>query len=435
MIAALATTTIASSCGQDVSLGPGNPPGASSASSGGSGAGGGGVTDCDQLPCGTRCALEPHEPPQYDGYCDGLGSCRAEYPCETYDPCVGKVCGDACDPCAPSDGNDCPEPFEPFVCDPYSTCVPAPVSCRPCELGDEHCLYDSCKELGLPCGSPCTLCHPEDPSCQPRDGLVCNGLFTCLPTDVVSCDPCLDKNTLEPASCGQPCSFCDAKPWEPCDETDPFLYVCDFDGYCNPPEVMSYCPPDLQPCADKQCGDPCTICDPELTSCAEVGYQLFCNEDLLCSQFFSCDPCSDDNGEAKACGTPCSPCHPNDPGCAADSTIPYFCDAFGQCNLPEAVACPSTYVPCGGKACGELCTVCDKNSNPSCPAQDVFLACTDESLCWELPPPCGWVPCLNLSCGEPCSPCDPSDPSCTEPPLSKTCDAAGNCVDAPGACP
>jgi hypothetical protein len=305
---------------------------------------------------------------------------------------------------------------------------------------------------------------------------VCDGYQSCLPISSAYCDPCVDPATGSPKLCGEPCDYCDAHPWDPTCEPSEFLYLCDFFGTCTPPEVMTHCPPDLMPCEGKACGEPCSVCDPMVASCVDVG-KLVCNPDGQCSQFYSCmgyDPCL-----GKGCGQRCTLCPPNDPNCieppeerscnvfgacvpapvncwmpclgqpcgtpcepcdlAMDpdclpSTIPHFCDANEVCNVVENVKCPLGYEPCSGKVCGELCTVCDPN-DPSCPEQDVFLGCTgDPGICWEIAS-C-WHPCIGKQCGDPCTFCDPFDPLCMEPPpQGKSCDAAGACIDIPPACP
>ena len=421
VMSSLLGVTSAMSCGEDISLG--DPAGASSAASvGSSGQGGADVADCTDQSCGTVCLLEGQV-----GYCDDFGACQPVYTCQTFQPCAGHACGDPCSPCDPAAGMDCPPPEpQPFACDLFGQCLPEPVDCGPCKTDDPDCIYDSCLELGLPCGTPCTICHPDDPGCEEPGDMICDAFLRCAFPEEVTCDPCIAPGTFEPKACGEPCSYCEANPWQPCDG-EQFLYVCDYFGFCNPPEIADYCPPEWEPCADKGCGEPCSVCSPDL-GCPEL--PLTCGVDGICSQFFSCewDPCP---GNLE-CGTPCSPCHPNDFGCQIDGA--WFCDGASTCMPAGSVVCPPSYQPCAGKACGELCSICDPFAGP-CPDQGVFLACWDDQLCWDVPPPCGWVPCIGRSCGEPCSPCDPMDPGCTEPPDSKLCDASGACVDSPGNCP
>lgn len=37
------------------------------------------------------------------------------------------------------------------------------------------------------------------------------------------------------------------------------------------------------PCADKECGDQCTLCDPDDASCTETGELKVCNSQSICT--------------------------------------------------------------------------------------------------------------------------------------------------------
>jgi hypothetical protein len=45
-----------------------------------------------------------------------------------------------------------------------------------------------------------------------------------------------------------------------------------------------------------------------------------------------------------------------------------------------------------------------------------------------------WSPCGGKSCGDACSLCNPADPGCAETPILKFCNAAGACGDITPAC-
>lgn len=36
------------------------------------------------------------------------------------------------------------------------------------------------------------------------------------------------------------------------------------------------------PCEDKSCGDPCTVCDPDDASCVETAETKVCNQNQVC---------------------------------------------------------------------------------------------------------------------------------------------------------
>jgi hypothetical protein len=47
----------------------------------------------------------------------------------------------------------------------------------------------------------------------------------------------------------------------------------------------------------------------------------------------------------------------------------------------------------------------------------------------------GYDPCLNKACGASCTICDPHDPSCVEPPGTKTCSPHQECLASEPICP
>jgi hypothetical protein len=320
-------------CGKEVALGEGarNQGGSSSIGSVGSGP----IEDCHDKACGTYCIAYGEL-----GYCDGAGTCRSEHLCAPYQPCAGKPCGEACEPCelGTSDA-DCPKNGVAFACDLAGQCAPAGASCGPCDYGAPDCPYDPCLALNLPCGAPCNPdCEPKDAACLAAASLVCNGNHECRPELEVVCDPCVDAATQAPKLCGQECWACDATPWLACDR--PFspsgITVCDGQGACVPPEKATACPGGWDACGGASCGTPCSLCDPLDAGCWPE-QALQCNADLQCAGAALCtwDGCS-----GLVCGEPCSPCdYRNDPFCyeAPDSK---FCDANLACVLDQPEACP-----------------------------------------------------------------------------------------------
>lgn len=37
------------------------------------------------------------------------------------------------------------------------------------------------------------------------------------------------------------------------------------------------------PCGDKACGDPCTVCDPDDDTCEETAVEKVCNRNAVCT--------------------------------------------------------------------------------------------------------------------------------------------------------
>lgn len=405
-------------CGQQISLGEGQ-------GIGGGGSGGGTSTTpiCVDVPCGAPCP---------EGWCDGAGKCSDVYVCLPYQPCLGLSCGEPCDPCAPTPGVDCPPLAEAFSCDMFGQCLPGHSEC-PCKNGELGCPFNPCE--GAACGAAC-VCDPQvEPGCDPTVPQACNGYGTCVPSGGLYCDPCVDYVGGVLQACGTPCNaYC-----QPYDSAclqaypTPPLYVCDWNGVCNPPEVTQ-CPPEYLPCDGKQCGDPCSVCDPMSPSCFP-DLPLFCNAagpSGTCSEYaYSCPQVS---CAGQPCGTQCYFCAPN--------CQPMFCDELEQCVSADQVVC-GAYEPCAGKGCGELCTLCDP-LDPQCPASTTFLVCDP---LYPSPWPSGacmestygfcvgeYQPCAGLSCGAPCTVCDPADINCVEPAPPNVCNPQGACGP-PEACP
>jgi hypothetical protein len=121
---------------------------------------------CAGLACGAECTISlpchfanpPCLAPQVLGRCDIAGQCVPGDlgSCTPHPDCVGKGCGDPCNPCGPD--QVCPT-FMASACDRYGRCV-----------GDVPWLCDDpC--AGKACGDPCDLCggmcmHPYATECD-----------------------------------------------------------------------------------------------------------------------------------------------------------------------------------------------------------------------------------------------------------------------------
>jgi hypothetical protein len=128
---------------------------------------------------------------------DGCGNGARSTP---YDPCAGKACGEACRTCAPDDGA-CVEPALPpafaTVCDPHGACVPVDVmAAGGSGAAAAACSHPDC--VGKACGEDCNPCGPGGtcptliPSACDRDGR-CAGKVPWL-----CYDPCAGKSCGEP---------------------------------------------------------------------------------------------------------------------------------------------------------------------------------------------------------------------------------------------
>ena len=103
---------------------------------------------CSSAPA--ECALDGGPAPDAD---DGNDIDGGPAP---YEPCAGKVCGDGCSVCDPSDPN-CFETAVLKFCHAGGECLPSPPACAPPPP------YQPC--AGKACGDACSVCDPSDPNC------------------------------------------------------------------------------------------------------------------------------------------------------------------------------------------------------------------------------------------------------------------------------
>jgi len=101
------------------------------------------------------------------------------------------------------------------------------------------------------------------------------------------------------------------------------------------------------------------------------------------------------------------------------------CDDF--CANPDR-DCAVAYEPCGAKACGELCTICDPN-DADCVETAVVKQCGADGACSAQAPMCEstYEPCDGKMVGDSCTQCDPAVRDCVETAVLKFCQADGSC--------
>lgn len=193
------------------------------------------------------------------------------------------------------------------------------------------------------------------------------------------------------------------------------------------------------PCAGKQCGEPCADCPPDDPECVVPAVETVCDmngsclvspEDLVCegedgdSGGDQYAPCAD-----RQCGDVCTLCDPADMDCV-EPTVINVCDPQGACVMETEEPLCEPYDSCADKVCGDPCTQCDP-ADPDCDETAQEKACNlygscvvdiGESLCEP------YEPCAGMMCGDPCTQCDPADPQCTQTGEEKACDPMGMCV-------
>lgn len=140
----------------------------------------------------------------------------------------------------------------------------------------------------------------------------------------------------------------------------------------------------------------------------------------------------------KACGDACSLCAPGEPGCV-ETAVVKACDPAGACVPAGTFACPAAEA-CAGKRCGDACTIdppC-RSAVPPCLAPSLLGTCDATGTCVTVPPVCPpYDPCAGKACGASCDPCAPGATACPAIACVTACDGAGRCTCAGGgaACP
>lgn len=249
VLAFTAVALVAVACGSRPSLGSGDDDlnqGGSAGTGGGNTGGSGNVGNwdpCSGLPCGAACTVcDPTDPPCAETavlkFCDAKGSCGQAYPecgpppvCKADQDCpsIGAPCqqcpggGYAC-PWTKCENGQCVGGFDscqgaeckadgdcPAIMAPCQKCPDGSVSCPwtkcengKCTGGFEGCKgYDPCAGKG--CGSSCTVCPPNDPTCAETAVLkYCDAGGNCAPS-YPQCDPTnqckADGDCIMPAIC------------------------------------------------------------------------------------------------------------------------------------------------------------------------------------------------------------------------------------------
>jgi hypothetical protein len=91
--------------------------------------------DCVGKACGDSCnPCGPDErcPTLIASACDRFGDCAGDVPWLCHDPCAGKACGEGCSLCPPPpEGEGCFETADLKACDAVGRCVSAPAACAP----------------------------------------------------------------------------------------------------------------------------------------------------------------------------------------------------------------------------------------------------------------------------------------------------------------
>ena len=286
-----------------------------------------------------------------------------------YEPCAGKACGDACTECDPNN-TDCTETAEEKACDNDGVCTADtgeecidPDACTPGETFDaaDGCNTCTCPESGKKSEAGCT-----EMACiyEPCAGKACGDACTeCDPNDTDCVETAVEKACNEAGECTADTGKLCAKP-EMCTPGESF----DADDGCNTctcPEsgikADAGCTKKLcnyDPCKDKACGDPCTVCDPNDTDCIETAV------------IKACDPggtCVADTGDL--CAVEAEGCH-GDADCTAE--MGDMCFYPGQplgCGI-----CMEPFETCSADTDCAATMICEQSGPEDC-------LCSPETIC------------------------------------------------------
>jgi hypothetical protein len=200
-----------------------------------------------------------------------------EFVCPEDGPCTGRSCGDDCTGCGPAD--DC----ESKTCDASGNCVLGSVSCGGGTAGTGMGVaYPDCGSLG---GSEGAMCGGQDDKPVPEccDGSAhlrcefvvctasipgtCSGTFKAVPGSTAcggtgGYEPCAAKN------CGDTCTLCDPND-KMCVETADIKVCTGTGGMCVSGAVDCSPPEKCDPSGANTCGDGMACC--EIGRCGPVG--------------------------------------------------------------------------------------------------------------------------------------------------------------------
>jgi hypothetical protein len=207
------------------------------------------------------------------------------------------------------------------------------------------------------------------------------------------------------------------------------------------------------PCINKECGDPCTLCPPDDADCAEDAVLKACNKASQCVED-SPELCGDDLCDGVACpnstayceeniayGAVVSFCDPDNGECImAPGLPPQDCSELGQtCKNGQCVDEPKGCDPMQATGVGACAMfmgytwngkACVGVSGCSCAGIDCDFLFDDPGQCEDAYGDCTapYDPCGDKMCGEACTLCDPKDKDCAETAVVKLCTAGGECT-------
>jgi hypothetical protein len=235
------------------------------------------------------------------------------------------------------------------------------------ELSGRFCRSDSdCPQPG----APCTECSDGSVACPEVDCVRRRCVYS-FPQCPPPYDPCADK------ACGDLCTICD--PADPdCVETA-VVKLCQPDGGCSP--NVPICELQPNPCAVTLCpkGTTCVVSDtdPSQATCVPAEPKVACGG-------FLGTPCP---GAGQCVDDPSDDCDPRNGG--ADCSGMCVCDAIGLCRFPGHFDQSPAVCNCvgGGGSCGD--NTCGPNQfccNASCGiCAPLGGACT-QVFCEDAPP-------------------------------------------------
>lgn len=248
-----------------------------------------------------------------------------------YRPCAGKACGASCSTCAPDD-EGCVETDVVRTCNAEGACTVEASGCgRACENADQCAVQTFAPSV-------CRVCSDGNLSC---DGVACvEGRCVVRPAE--ECEP---RECEEASQCRTEGGELEAPPESACKECPGGGRVCPEPGCTENQcvEKVPACPEEPKECGEGvECpqliGAPCTLCDDGTAACPTTE----CVEGRCVSRLNECpnpeeyDPCAE-----KECGESCSQCDPENASCV-EIQILQACNADGRCvaRTEDGPVCP-----------------------------------------------------------------------------------------------
>jgi len=266
----------------------------------------------------------------------------------TYQPCAGKQCGDSCTICPPN-SSGCIETAIVKTCSLSGECRVGTQQCTTTSGGSSNVGGGSSSSSGgsssTATGSTCTL-------------MECFRAVDCV------------------AYCGGPvlsssCCACAAGTFDDLGCTSSSGGSSSTGGTSSTSTYV--------PCAGKQCGDACTLCDPKISGCGETAVLKFCNLAGTCDVVTPQCPASTSGGAPSTGGAASTGGSTATGGiCATMECFPPSSGGASSAGGAPSTGGVSSGVKCGAAVCGATEDCCNASCSLCVPKGNgcITMVCT-----------------------------------------------------------